>query len=225
MNSEKSTHGCLQPTATVSAALIGLVGVLVTAFVSYRVGSRTSANEVEDLLTSKDGKIAELQRTIDERDATIRELRAARSRPPVDTPSKPDINDQTPEPIPPTTVREAPGLRVELLLCRLAGDELKCEFKATSTDRDKTVYLRRARLIESNNSEIWPIRMQFASSVSEGDHRPGTGQQVYAQMVRGISIGGNVVFAGVEPASAHVIPLIELAFDGLDAQFRNIQPE
>lgn len=127
----------------------------------------------------------------------------------------------------PDLVREAPGLKVKLLSCRLSGgDELKCDFGATSTDQDKVVYLRRARLVEADSSEVWPTRMQFASSVSEGEHSPGSGRQVYAAMVRGIAFQGSVVFAGVDPSLARQgLPLLELQFDGLDAQFRGVLPK
>ena len=230
MNAQSDKSGCFQPTATIIAALIGLLGVLATGYLSYRAGIEKTSNEVEDRLSTKDGTIAELKQMLDERDATIRDLRAARTQPSATTPPKQEhIQDSAPKPPPSrtqSTVREAPGLRVELLPCRFAGDELKCEFRATSTDHDKEVYLRYARLIESDASEVWPVRMQFASSVSEGDHSPGSATQVYAEMVRGIAIGGSVVFSGVDPAAeAEGIPLIELSFDGLDAQFRNIRPK
>lgn len=117
----------------------------------------------------------------------------------------------------PVTVQEAPGLRVELLSCSLKEDRLTCSFSATSTDEDKSVYLRESRLVERDGNELDASAQQFGRDTSDGS-------QVYAALVRGIPIRGSVTFSGLNvPLSQDGISLIEMRFDELKAQFRGVR--
>jgi hypothetical protein len=94
---------------------------------------------------------------------------------------------------------------------------LKCSFSATKTDEDRGVYLRESRLVERDGNELEASAQQFGRSTSDGS-------QVYAELVRGIPIRGSVSFSGLNvPLSQGGISLIELRFDGLKAQFRNVR--
>lgn len=217
----------------VSVGVATIIAALVTGIFTFVAARQTLRVEVSLPETGKQSfspeaaskKIEELSRQLDSQDGSEEVLALKRQIRTLEEQLR-KVRQGNIEDTPSNLVKEAPGLTVELLPCRLAGDELKCEFRATSTDRDKTVYLRSARVIQGDSSEVWPIRMQFASSVSEGNHEPGSGSQVYAEMVRGVGMRGNVVFAGVDPALASQgLSLIELKFDGLDAQFRGVHPE
>lgn len=221
-------------------AVLGSVAALITiGGLGHCVGVHSSSARIEQLeeqlrlvsssgagLEKCSGDLTSCQQAGDELKRELTDLRRRLARDSGVTDANDDATRTSPGSPATTNQVEAPGLRVQLSGCSLQRDELACTFTATSTDRDKTVYLRSSRLIESDGSEVRPIRMQFASSVSSGNHSPGTGKQVYAEMVRAAPIRGGVTFAGVNPALAGGgIPLIEFKFDGLAAQFRDVRPE
>jgi hypothetical protein len=116
-------------------------------------------------------------------------------------------------------VEEGGGLRVELSKCSLRGDKVSCNFSVTSTTKDRTQYLRGSRLIERDGNELRASGQQFGSSTSEGG-------QVYASLVRNVPMRVTVTFDAVDAElSRSGVSLIELQFDDLAAQFRDIHPD
>lgn len=116
-------------------------------------------------------------------------------------------------------VQESSGLRVQLDQCVPQADVLKCDFSTTSLRDDHTEYLRRSRLVERDGNEIPASTQQFGNSESNG-------RQVYARLVRGVPIRGSVTFAGVDfSLTEDGISLLELQFDSLRAQFRDVPIE
>lgn len=119
----------------------------------------------------------------------------------------------------PVSSSEGGGIRVDLLPCELSGDKLTCEFLVTSIDKDQDIYLRRARLIERSAKQVAPTALTFGASSSSGS-------QVYAELVRGIPLRGSATFAGLDGSLAkNGISLIEMSFDQLKAQFRDVRPK
>jgi pyrimidine deaminase RibD-like protein len=200
--------------ATLIAALIGCVGVIVAAWVGAAVGRTRGRNEAERTVTQQDVEIAQRDKQIAKLQAEVQQLRNQL---------------QTAGGVPTTTgnTDDAGGWRnpqhneeltFTLKNCSRNGQTVNCSFTLVADQRDYQVYLwGSSRLVNKEGTQ----RLASAISIAGRNTRVDQYTSVSENLVRGIPVTGSVAFEGVTTAN-DAAPLIELVVSGGNIQFRNV---
>lgn len=171
------SRGCLQPTATVVAAVIGLVGTIAAAWIGIEVGRSSKENQAAGLteeLQASQAQAAQLTRTIEDKNSEIASLRAKqsdlerqlaslRSHQKDVTPPRPAPEGDDPQP-PGTPVfnphQTADGFDFAYKRCASDGADLRCVILVTNRREVRKIMIsNKSRLVGTDGRSFRPAKV------------------------------------------------------------------